>query len=168
VATRVAGGPSEKSWTCACRAEPLGGASGKKKDQPVSIRGCSGVVRSEPAAKQVNPEVSTMQFLLLYRTDPQSKPSPAEMQAGYAQWKAWMTKYAKEILAQPAPRTGPKPAGARAVCRAGAVTDGPYVEGKEIVGGWTFVETESLSHAVEIAKEVPMFPSVEIVELTTF
>jgi UDP-N-acetylglucosamine acyltransferase len=25
------------------------------------------------------------------------------------------------------------------VCRGAAVTDGPYVEGKEIVGGWSFV-----------------------------
>jgi len=79
-----------------------------------------------------------------------------------------MAKYAKEILAQPPPRSGPKPGGASAVCRAGAVTDGPYVEGKEIVGGWSFIQAESLAHAVEIAKEVPMFKSVEIREITTF
>jgi len=111
-----------------------------------------------------------MMFLLLYRTspDPSAKPSPADMQAGYVQWKSWMAKYAKEILEQPPARSGPKPGGAAAVCKAGAVTDGPYVEGKEIVGGWSFIEVESLAHAVEIAKEVPMFSSVEIRELTTF
>ena len=54
------------------------------------------------------------------------------------------------------------------VCRAGAVTDGPYVEGKEIVGGWSFIEAQSLTQALEIAKEVPMFNSVEIREITTF
>src|SRR5262249_38324413 len=108
--------------------------------------------------------------LLLFRKspDPQAQPSPAEMQAGYVQWKSWMAKYAKEILQQPLPRSGPKPGGASAVCRGGAVTDGPYVEGKEIVGGWTFLETDSFAHAVEIAKEVPMFPSVEILEITQF
>lgn len=111
-----------------------------------------------------------MRFLFLYRTspDPQAKPSPAEMQAGYMQWKSWMAKYAKEILEQPPPRSGPKPAGAAAVCKGSAVTDGPYVEGKEIVAGWSFIETESLASAVEIAKEVPMFSSVEIREITTF
>ena len=111
-----------------------------------------------------------MKFLFLYRksTDPRDQPSPADMQAGYLQWKSWMAKYAKEILQQLPPRSGPKPNGAAAVCRAGAVTDGPYVEGKEIVGGWSFIEAESLAHAVEIAKEVPMFPSVEIREITTF
>ena len=111
-----------------------------------------------------------MMFLFLYRAsaDPREQPSPTEMQAGYAKWKSWMSKHAKEILEQPPPRSGPKPGGAAAVCRAGAVTDGPYVEGKEIVGGWSFVETESLAHAVEIAKEVPMFTSVEIREITSY
>jgi hypothetical protein len=90
------------------------------------------------------------------------------MQAGYTKWKSWMTKHAKEILDQPPPRSGPKPGGAAAVSRGGAVTDGPYVEGKEIVGGWSFIETESMAHAVEIAKEVPMFTSVEIREITSF
>jgi len=111
-----------------------------------------------------------MMFLFLYRnsTDPKAQPSPADMQAGYVQWKNWMAKYAKEILAQPPPRSGPKPGGSAAVCRGGAVTDGPFIEGKEVVGGWSFIDTESLAKAVEIAKEVPMFTSVEIRELTTF
>ena len=111
-----------------------------------------------------------MKFLFLYRTspDPKAQPSPTEMQAGYMKWKSWMAKYAKEILEQPPARTGPKPGGAAAVCKGGAVTDGPYVEGKEIVGGWSFIETESLESAIEIAKEVPMFSSVEIREVTTF
>ena len=111
-----------------------------------------------------------MKFLFLYRksADPRDQPSPADMQAGYTQWKNWMAKHAKEILEQPPARSGPKPGGSAAVCKGGAVTDGPYVEGKEIVGGWSFIEAESLAHAVEIAKEVPMFSSVEILEITTF
>ena len=111
-----------------------------------------------------------MKFLFLYRTspDPRAQPSPADMQAGYMQWKSWMAKYAKEILEQPPARSGPKPGGAAAVVKAGAVTDGPYVEGKEVVGGWSFIEAGSLAHAIEIAKEVPMFTSVEIREIATF
>ena len=111
-----------------------------------------------------------MKFLFLYRSspDPRDQPSPAEMQAGYEKWKSWMGKYAKEILEQPPARSGPKPGGAAAVCKGGSVTDGPYVEGKEIVGGWSFIEAESLAQAVEIAKEVPMFTSVEIREITSF
>lgn len=90
------------------------------------------------------------------------------MQAGYMKWKAWMEKYSNEILDQPPARSGPKPGGVAAVCRAGAVTDGPYVEGKEIVGGWSFIQAQSLADAIEIAKEVPMFSSVEIREITSF
>ena len=111
-----------------------------------------------------------MKFLFLYRNspDPRAQPSPADMQAGYMKWKNWMAKYAKEILEQSPARSGPKPGGAAAVVKGGAVTDGPYIEGKEVVGGWSFIETESLASAVEIAKEVPMFTSVEIREITTF
>lgn len=109
-------------------------------------------------------------FVFLYRNAaaPTEQPSPAEMQAGYMQWKAWMGKYQREILEQPPARSGPKPGGAVAVCRGGVVTDGPYVEGKEIVGGWSFIEAESLQRAIEVAKEVPMFTSVEIIEIATF
>jgi hypothetical protein len=111
-----------------------------------------------------------MQFLFLYRKsqDQRANPSPAEMQAAWAQWKSWMTKYSQEILEQPPARSGPKPGGVSAVCRSGAVTDGPYVEGKEIVAGWSFIQADSLARAVEIAKEVPSFTSVEILEITSF
>jgi hypothetical protein len=109
-----------------------------------------------------------MQYALLFRKNPSNAPSPAEMQAAWGQWKSWMTKYAAEILAQSPPRSGPKPGGAVAVCRRGAITDGPFVEGKEIVGGWSFIQTESLEKALEIAKEVPSFDSVEIIELASF
>lgn len=111
-----------------------------------------------------------MQFLFLYRksTDPSQQPSPAAMQEGYVQWKNWMTKYQKQILEQPPARSGPKPGGSAAVCRGGAVTDGPFAEGKEIIGGWSFIEAESMASAIAIAKEVPMFASVEILEITSF
>ncbi len=124
-----------------------------------------------PATSSVVQEVrNPMMFLFLYRksTDPAAQPSPADMQAGYMKWQAWMTKHSKEILEQPPARSGPKPGGAAAVCRSGAVTDGPYVEGKEIVGGWSFIEAPSLARALEIAKEVPMFTSVEVLEITQF
>jgi hypothetical protein len=111
-----------------------------------------------------------MKFLFLYRdpADPSQQPSPSDMQEGYMKWKNWMAKYAKQILEQPPPRSGPKQGGAAAVVRRGAVTDGPYVEGKEIVGGWSFIDADSFEKAVEIAKEVPMFASVEIREITSY
>ena len=111
-----------------------------------------------------------MKFLFLYRSSPDKndQPSPEEMQAGYMKWQEWMTRHSKAILEQPPPRSGPKPGGKAAVCRAGAVTDGPFAEGKEVVGGWSFIEAESMAQAIDIAKEVPMFKSVEILEITSF
>jgi hypothetical protein len=111
-----------------------------------------------------------MKFLFLYRksSDPNAQPSPADMQAGYMQWKNWMAKFAKEIIEQPPARSGPKPGGAVALCKGSAVTDGPYIEGKEVVAGWSFIDADSLARAKDIAKEVPMFASVEIIEIQSF
>ena len=109
-----------------------------------------------------------MMFALLFRKDPAKPHSPAAMQEGYMQWKNWMTKYSKEILEHSPPRSGPKPNGSVAVCRGTTVTDGPYAENKEIVGGWTFIDVASFEAATTIAKEVPMFDSIEIIELATF
>jgi hypothetical protein len=109
-----------------------------------------------------------MQYALLFRKDPSNTPSPSQLQAAWGEWQTWMSKYAKEILAQSPPRSGPKPGGKVAVCRGGAVTDGPFVEGKEIVGGWSFIQAESFDQALQIAKEVPSFDSVEIIELASF
>jgi hypothetical protein len=39
--------------------------------------------------------------------------------------------------------------------RAGAVTDGPFVETKEALGGYLFLEADDLDAAIEIASRVP-------------
>jgi hypothetical protein len=105
-------------------------------------------------------------FLFLYRFATGSSPkpsSPEEMQAQYAAWAAWRAKFEKEVI----PGEGLKPAGA--VLRGGNVTDGPYIEAKEVMGGYAFVETSSMAHAIEIAKACPINmmsgASVEIREL---
>jgi hypothetical protein len=39
--------------------------------------------------------------------------------------------------------------------RAGGVTDGPYIEAKEVFGGFSVLEVESIDEAVELAKSWP-------------
>jgi hypothetical protein len=39
--------------------------------------------------------------------------------------------------------------------RAGGVTDGPFMEAKEVLGGYSLLETASIDEAVEIAKTWP-------------
>lgn len=118
--------------------------------------------------------MSKSKFLFLYRMAASEsasrwKQSPEEMQAAYAQWSAWKSKFGAEILDN---GEGLKPDGAGAVYKAGAVTDGPYIETKEVMAGYTFIETSSLARAVEIARECPInqLPgaSVEIRELTKY
>ena len=105
-------------------------------------------------------------FLFLFRFPgavPAKPSSPEEMQAQYAAWSAWKAKFEKEIT----PGMGLKSGGA--VVKGGVVTDGPFIEAKEVLGSYSFVETSSVERAIEIAKECPINTvpgaSVEIREL---
>lgn len=91
-------------------------------------------------------------FLFIFRhsTDPQSKPSPEEMQALAGQWYAWMQKHSAAILPG---GDGLKPSGR--VIRGGIVSDGPYVEAKEFVASFSLIQAENYDAAVAIAKECP-------------
>lgn len=115
--------------------------------------------------------MSDKKFLFLYRgpaEQPKWNPSPEEMQAAFAQWEAWKTKFNKEVIDM---GDGLKPDGG-AVYKGGTLTDGPYVEAKEIMGGYSIVKATSLARAVEIAKECPMsfMPgnSIEIREMAGY
>ena len=110
--------------------------------------------------------MSTTKFLFLYRfpaVAPAQPASPEQMQAQYAAWSAWKAKFEKEVL----PGEGLKSGGA--VVKGGNVTDGPYIEAKEVLGSYAFVETASLARAIDIARECPITTipgaSVEIREL---
>ena len=63
---------------------------------------------------------------------------------------------------------GPLKPGGKVLTSSG-VTDGPFAEAKEIVGGYMLVSAESFDHALEVARESPglMMPgsSIEIREL---
>lgn len=45
------------------------------------------------------------------------------------------------------------------------VTDGPYTEGKEIVGGYMLVQAASHDEAVDLAKGCPIFDTDGLVEV---
>jgi hypothetical protein len=42
------------------------------------------------------------------------------------------------------------------------VTDGPFVESGEVVGGYSIVEVDDLDAALHIARAFPACPTVEI------
>jgi hypothetical protein len=105
-------------------------------------------------------------YLCLHRRVPgeRQQPSPAQMQEMQAVFNRWKEKYNANILDMGGPL---KPGGK--VLTASGVTDGPFTEAKEMVGGYMLVSAESFEQAVEVARESPalMMPgsSVEIREL---
>lgn len=105
-------------------------------------------------------------FLFVYRNEPMTAPpSPEEMQAVLGLWGVWIEKFMKtgNILD---PGDGLKECGK--VLRPGAaVTDGPFVEAKEILGGYSVIQADNYDHAVKIAQECPgsQHGSLEIREL---
>jgi hypothetical protein len=49
------------------------------------------------------------------------------------------------------------------------VTDGPFVETKEVLGGYYLIEAADLDQAIEVAKQVPApFGGVEVRPIMTF
>jgi hypothetical protein len=85
------------------------------------------------------------------------------MQEMYAAFNAWKEKFKENILDM----GGKLLPGGKVVTTSGA-TDGPFVEAKEIVGGYMLVSAESFDRAVEVAGEMPMLmpgSSIEIREI---
>jgi hypothetical protein len=96
-------------------------------------------------------------FLFVFRADFSERPksSPEEMQASMKLWMDWIGGIAAQNkLTSP----GNSLAGTGKVLKAdNTITDGPYMEIKEVVGGYTIVHSESLDEAVELAKGCPVF-----------
>jgi len=108
------------------------------------------------------------EYLFLFRGGDavRAEQSPEEMQKHMQKWGAWMQGLAKEGTL-----VGglPLDKGGKVVEKAGEIiTDGPFAEGKEVVGGYLIVKSDSLDGAVEISKGCPIFEhtgSVEVREL---
>ena len=79
----------------------------------------------------------TQKYLCMYRGAPsQNKPSPAQMQEMFAAFNAWKETFKHNILDIGSQL---KPSGK--VVTASGVTDGPFAEAKEIVGGFMITNT---------------------------
>lgn len=96
-------------------------------------------------------------YLCMQRSEPKNeepgpakaKPSPTEMQAMYAAFQAWQEKFKDNIIDM-----GGKLGDGKLV-RADGVSDGPFVEAKELIGGYMIVQAENLEEAIEVAQGVP-------------
>ena len=96
-------------------------------------------------------------FLFVYRNDYKNQPvgSPEEMQAITKKWMDWIGGIAAQNkLASPGNRLGSE---GKVVRPGNVVTDGPYTEIKELIGGYSVITVDSYDEAVEIAKGCPIF-----------
>ncbi len=91
-------------------------------------------------------------FLCMQRSLPSGdaeEPSPAQMQEMYAKFSAWETKFKDNLVDM-----GGK-LGAGKLVTAETASDGPFVEVKELVGGYMIVSAETLDEAIDVARECP-------------
>jgi hypothetical protein len=104
-------------------------------------------------------------FLFIYResTEKHARPSPEEMQALAGQWYAWMQKFSAAIVPG---GDGLKHSGR--VLTGGLVTDGPYVEAKEIIVSFAIIQAENYDAAVAIARACPPGHTIEIREFAGY
>ena len=107
-------------------------------------------------------------YLCIQRSQPGNgaKPSPAQMQEMYAKFNAWKDKFQEKIIDM----GGKLKAGGKIVTSEGA-TDGPFVEAKEVIGGYMIVSADSMEDAIEVVRQSPgvWMPgsSVEVREIST-
>ena len=108
------------------------------------------------------------EFTFLFRGR-QSFDSAEEAQRHMEQWVAWF----KELGAAGHLKDAGHPLEARGKVVCGSqrlVTDGPYAEAKDVVGGYIVVEARDLAHAAELSKGCPILGvdgSVEIRPIQT-
>jgi hypothetical protein len=108
-------------------------------------------------------------YLFLYRNPPSPdyQPSPEEMQQMFAQWATWKEKFKAHVVDV---GDGLKHGGK--LLSNGTVTDGPFSEAKEIIGGFSIIQAESYDQAVAVARECPIVympnSTIEIREMMGF
>ena len=108
------------------------------------------------------------QFLYIYRVTAQSRQeamgTPERAQQSMQRWIAWMKELDREghlkDRGQPLERTGKVVRGQQKT-----VTDGPYTETKDLVGGFTVIEARDIDEAVELSRGCPILEGGGSVEV---
>ncbi|NHF59475.1 transcription initiation protein [Flavobacteriaceae bacterium TP-CH-4] len=94
------------------------------------------------------------EFMMLFRTERNDAPppSPEQMQAMVKTWQDWIGGIAAQGKFVSTDALGYQ---GKTVHADGLVTDGPYAEIKEIVGGYIVVKAENLEEAVKLSEGCP-------------
>jgi hypothetical protein len=108
------------------------------------------------------------EFVYLFRASEEGQQeamgTPERAQKSMQAWLTWIRELEAngnlKERGQPLDRTGKVVRGAQKT-----VTDGPYVEVKDLVAGFIVVEARDLAHAVELAAGCPMLAGGGSVEV---
>jgi hypothetical protein len=104
------------------------------------------------------------EFVFLYRGGERPTGSPEQMQQQMQKWMGWMKELTEKghikDPGHPLERTGKLVTG-----KSKAITDGPFAEAKDIVGGYTIVQARDLGHAAELTSGCPILDIGGFVEV---
>ena len=105
-------------------------------------------------------------FMFIYRDPVESmnqKLSPDQMQANLQKWWDWLGQGQEAgwvtSLGDPLTPDG------RVVQADKSITDGPYAESKELVGGYSMIQADDFDQACEYAMGCPIYESGGVVEV---
>ena len=93
-------------------------------------------------------------FMLIFHGGMKQDASPAEMEANMGKWMAWvenLNKEGKYVSGEPLLPGG------KLVSGPASATDGPYTEGKEVVGGYFIINAANMEEAVAECRNYPDF-----------
>ena len=103
------------------------------------------------------------EFVFLYRGG-NREGSPEQMQQVLQKWMAWFKDLAEKghlkDRGQPLERAGKLVKG-----KTPTVTDGPFAEAKDVIGGYTLIEARDLDEALELSKGCPILQREGMVEV---
>ncbi|MGH1366834.1 MAG: YciI family protein [Calditrichia bacterium] len=95
------------------------------------------------------------EFMMLFRSSGYGdyQPSPEEIQATIKKWQDWIGGIAAQGKFSSTNQLGQE---GKTLKPGNVVTDGPYAEVKELIGGYVIVKADSLDEALELAKGCPI------------
>jgi hypothetical protein len=103
------------------------------------------------------------EYVYLYRSGERPAGTPEQMQNQMQRWMSWMKELSEKghvkDMGHPLEQTG------KIVKAHKTVTDGPFAEAKDIIGGYTLVQARDLAHAVELTSGCPIFDGGGAVEV---
>lgn len=94
-------------------------------------------------------------FMFIFHggANPEMQQSPELMQQNMAKWMAWIGKLSEAgqyVSGEPLLPGGKLISGADRI-----VADGPYTEGKEVVGGFFIVQAKDMDEAIALTADYP-------------